>query len=144
MISNYFKTAFRSLIRNRSYALINIIGLSMGFAACLLIFLVVRFETSFDDFHAQKNKIFRVVSRTRTPDGFNYSSGVPLPVARALKVDYPQLEKVADIIGRGDAEIIIPSGNTDQSIKKLKEDQLFFAEPQFFSVFDFNWLADQA
>ena len=140
MFSNYFKTAFRSGIRNKGYSFINIVGLAAGIAACLLIFLVVQFETSFDNFHKQKNKIYRIVSKTRTADGFNYSSGVPFPVARALRIDYPQLENVADIFGSGEGEIIIP-GKDDHSIKKLKEDQVFFAEPQFFSVFDFNWLA---
>jgi putative ABC transport system permease protein len=141
MFSNYFKTAFRSLIRNRSYAAINIIGLAVGIAACLLIFLVVQFETSFDQFHSQKNKIYRVVSQSKTADGVNYSSGVPFPVAGSLRIDFPQLENVAAIFAKDDPEIIIPAGDHHQTIKKFKEEQVFFTEPQFFKVFDFNWLA---
>ncbi len=58
MLKNYFKTAFRNLQRNKSYAAINMLGLAIGIAACLLIFLVVRFETSFDNFHLKKNSIY--------------------------------------------------------------------------------------
>ena len=61
MIKNYFKTAFRNLLRNKSYAAINITGLAVGISACLLIFLVIQFETSFDTFHKKKDRIHRVV-----------------------------------------------------------------------------------
>lgn len=54
MFRNYFITAIRNLRRNKSYALINILGLAVGIAACLLIFLVIQFETSFDNFHKKK------------------------------------------------------------------------------------------
>ena len=54
MLTNYLLTACRNLHRNKSYAFINTIGLAVGIAACLLLFLVVRFETSFDNFHSKK------------------------------------------------------------------------------------------
>jgi hypothetical protein len=62
MIRNYFKTAWRNLLRNKSYAAINIAGLAIGIAACLLIFLIVQFETSFDNFHSKKEHIYRVIT----------------------------------------------------------------------------------
>ncbi len=60
MFKNYFKTAFRNLKRNKSYAIINVLGLTVGVAASLLIFLVIQYETSFDNFHKKKNSIYRV------------------------------------------------------------------------------------
>jgi hypothetical protein len=54
MIKNYFTIALRSLQRNKSYAVINIVGLAVGIAACLLLFLVISFENSFDNFHTKK------------------------------------------------------------------------------------------
>ena len=54
MFKNYFKTAFRNFKRNKSYALINTLGLAVGIAACFLIFLVVQFESSFDNFHPRE------------------------------------------------------------------------------------------
>src|SRR5688572_23852892 len=101
MFANYLKTAFRNLLRNKSYAAINIVGLAVGIAACLLIFLVVQFELSFDTFHHKKENIYRVVSEFKNSDGTHHSSGVPFPVGPALRIDYPQLKKVANIMGSG-------------------------------------------
>src|SRR6185312_11923285 len=99
MIKNYFKTAWRTLLRNKSYAAINIAGLGVGIAACLLIFLIIQFETSFDNFHKKKDHIYRIVTAIKTPQGITYETGVPFPTSAALRLDYPQLDQVADIIG---------------------------------------------
>ncbi len=71
MFKNYFKTAFRSLRRNRIYAIINIAGLSVGIAASILIFLVIQFETSFDNFHKDKDHIYRIATEFKTADGLS-------------------------------------------------------------------------
>ncbi|PWT95222.1 MAG: hypothetical protein C5B52_18275, partial [Bacteroidetes bacterium] len=62
MFKNYLKTAIRNLRRNKGYAFINIIGLTVGIAAFLLIFLVIKYETSFDNFHKNRDRIYRVVT----------------------------------------------------------------------------------
>ena len=138
MIKNYIKTAWRNLARNKSYAAINIVGLAVGIAACLLIFLVIHFETSFDNFHKKKDSIYRVVSAFKTPEGINYDSGVPLPTAQGLHFDYPQLQ-VASIF-KSESEIAVP-GSNGQLLKKFKENQVYFVDPQFFDIFDFDWLS---
>ena len=79
MVKNYFKTAYRNLLRNKSYALINTLGLAVGIAACLLIFLVVQFESSFDNFHIKKNSIYRVGTEFHNQDGVSYSDGIAFP-----------------------------------------------------------------
>ncbi len=135
MLKNYFKTAFRSLIRNKSFTIINILSLSAGIASSFLIFLVVRYELSFDTFNENRNRIYRVVSQFTTPDGINYSGGVPFPLAEALRTDFPQVEKVADI--HKNEDVLISVG---ESGRKFKEN-IFYAEPQFFEIFDFKWLA---
>lgn len=140
MFRNYFKTAVRNLLRNKSYAAINIIGLSVGIAACLLIFLVVQFELSFDNYHAKKNKIYRVLSEFNTPEGVFHSSGVPFPVGPQLRIDYPQIEKVAAIYGVNFDQVTVEKpGATPQ--KYMEERGIFFAEPEFFQMFDFPLLA---
>ncbi len=141
MLKNYFTTAYRNLLRNKSYAAINLIGLAVGIAACLLIFLVIQFETSFDTFHKKKESIYRVVSEFNRPDGKSYSSGAPLPVADALRIDYPQLKLVAAITASDNDQISI-ADNNNVPIKKFREETgVFYAEPQFFEMFDFKWLA---
>jgi len=141
MFKNYFKIAFRNLSRNKSYASINIIGLAVAIAACLLIFLLIQYETSFDNFHKNKDRIYRIVSVTKTPDGTNYSRGNAFPVAQGLRIDYPQLEGVARIYSKDDKQITVMNDKSDATQKKFKEKGLFFAEPQFFELFNFPFLA---
>lgn len=142
MIKNYFKTAFRNLLRNKTYAAINITGLAVGIAACLLIFLVIQFETSFDTFHKRKNHIYKVVSEFKSPDGTSYSPGVPFPVAEALRIDFPQLKKVAAIFNSN--RLITVPQEDNKPAKKFRGAGVFFAEPQFFEMFDFEWLGGDA
>src|SRR5438552_1144261 len=138
MFKNYLKTALRNLKRNKSYAVINVLGLAVGIAACLLIFLVIQFETSFDNFHKKRNQIYRVGSEFHTQDGLEHSAGVSFPVANALRIDFPQIKEVASILKIGDEQLTIINNNTDQ-LKKFSADY-YFAEPQFFNMFDFGWL----
>lgn len=140
MFRNYFKTAFRNLLRNKSYAAINITGLAIGIAACLLIFLVVQFETSFDTFHRDRDKIYRVVSEYKSPDGTNHSTGVPFPVGPALRIDFPQLKKVANILGINNDQITILQEGKEPK-KFLEERSIYFAEPEIFEMFHFPLLA---
>ena len=107
MIRNYFKTAFRNLKRNKAYAAINTLGLAVGVAACLLIAMVVQFETSYDNFHQDKKNIYRIGSVFHNQDGISYSAGCSFPVAPALRLDFPQLKGVANIFRRSNEQITI-------------------------------------
>src|SRR5437870_7201 len=107
MLKNYLKTAIRSLLRFKSYAIINMLGLAIGIAACLLIFLVLQFETSFDTFHSKKDAIYRLGSEFHNQDGISYSAGVPFPVGPAIRIDFPQIKLVASILNRGGGQITI-------------------------------------
>jgi putative ABC transport system permease protein len=139
MIRNYFKTAWRSLLRNKSYAAINVAGLAIGIAACLLIFLIVKFETSFDNFHHNNDRIFRVVTVNNGPDGVTKDSGTPLPLADGLRADFPELKQVAEIFRNDGSHYSVQ--NADGSKKKFKEDDAYYCEPQFYNIFNFGWLA---
>jgi len=141
MLKNYFKTAFRNFQRNKSYALINTLGLAVGIAACFLIFLVVQFESSFDNFHPKKNSIYRVGTQFHNQDGVSYSAGVAFPVANGLRLDFPQIKKVASIYRNGGQITIEDPGNQE---KKLQEDNFYYAEPQFFNIFNFPFLSGDA
>ena len=138
MFKNYFKTAIRNFKRNTSYALINTFGLAIGIAACFLIFLVVQFESSFDNFHPNANHIYRVGTEYHNEGEVDYSAGVAFPVATALRVDFPQIKKVASIF-QDEGQITVEDGKSEQ--KTLQEDHFFYAEPQFFSMFNFPFIA---
>lgn len=135
MLKNYIKTAWQNLRNNKTYVVINTIGLAVGITACLLIFLLIQRETSFDNFHKNKEHIYRVVSAVQTPQGTNYSKASAFPVAEALRIDYPQLEHVARIYERQEKLITV----TDGLQRKFKEN-VFFAEPDFFEIFNFPFL----
>lgn len=142
MIRNYFKTAFRNLLRRKNYTIINITGLAAGIAICLIIFIVIRYEMSFDNYHEKKDRVYRVLTEyhhTDSPDIF-FGKGVPSPLPAALKANFSQAEKVAAIYSAGNDHIQVLDDN-GQSIKKFKEEKgVFFTEASLFDIFDFKWL----
>ena len=140
MVNNYFKTAWQNLRSHKSYVVINIIGLSVGIASCLLVFLLIQYETSFDNFHKNKERIYRVAAAIKTRDGMNFSKGSAFPVAEGLRTDYPHLEHVARIYGRENQQISLINDKANAPQTKFKEN-VFFAEPEFFDIFNFPFLA---
>src|SRR5437868_515010 len=143
MLKNYFKTAYRNLKRNKSFTFINIAGLAAGIAVCLVIFIVIRYETSFDNYHKKKDRIYRVLTEYHhadAPDIF-YGKGVPTPLPTALRTNFPQAEEVATVYSEGNDQLLVLNNN-GQPIKKFKEETgVFFTEPSLFDMFDFKWLA---
>ncbi len=138
MLKNYLKAAIRSLSRHKSHAVINIAGLMVGFAAFLLICLLVNYEMSFDGFHKNRKVIYRVVRMGKNPVNREYRPGVPFPVTNTLRTDFPQLGNAAAIWADGDVQVNVkaPDGTV---LKKFKEAHgVFCAEPQFFQMFDFK------
>src|SRR4051812_7547850 len=91
MIKNYFKIAFRNIARQKGYAAINITGLAVSMAACLLLFLVVRYELAYDKFQPDYDKIYHVVTQDKYPEGITYNSGVPVPALEALRLQFPNV-----------------------------------------------------
>ncbi|TDX01334.1 ABC transporter permease [Dinghuibacter silviterrae] len=135
MLRNYLKAALRNLVAHKTHALVNIPGLVVGLAACLLIFLVLRYEDSFDNFHPDKDRIYRVVRAGKNPTDRDYRTGVPFPVPEGLRADFPQLQKVCVINGDWNVQVTAP-GN-----RKFKEKHVFCADPSFFGMFRFPFLA---
>jgi putative ABC transport system permease protein len=141
MFKNYFKSAFRSLIRNSSFTIINISGLAVGIAVCMMIFIIIQFQTSFDNFHSKKDRIFRVLTEYHHSDAANTGKDVPFPLPRALKTTFAQTEQVAQVWASHNDNVMIPD-NYGATINTFKEDKgVFFTEPSFFKIFDYPLLA---
>jgi ABC-type antimicrobial peptide transport system permease subunit len=141
MFKNYFKTAFRSLIRNRNYTIINIAGLAVGIAVCIMIFIIIQFQTSFDNFHSKKDRSYRVLTEYHHADAANTGKDVPFPMPEGLKTTFAQIEQVAPIFASQDDQLLIPDNN-GTTVKTFKEQRgVFFTEPSFFKIFDFPLLA---
>ncbi len=138
MFFNYLKTAFRNLKQNKNFAFMNVLGLTIGITSCLLIFMVVQFELSFDNYHKKKDRIYRVVTKFNRAGVIDWASGVSRPVAEALRRDFPQLESVA-AIDNADSWLMSVTNDNGQS-KKFENDIVLYAEPQLFNVLDVKWL----
>ena len=143
MIKNYFKTAFRSLARNKVYTALNIIGLIVGIVVCMIIFVIIQFQLNFDTFHKNKDRIYRVLTEYHHADSKDifYGKGVAQPLPTALRRNFPQLEKVTGVYASSDDQVLVLN-ESGQTIKKFKERSGVFAvEPAFFDVFNFPWVA---
>ncbi len=142
MFKNYLKIAWRNLTRRKGHAFINIGGLAVGIAVCLLIFIIVQFELSFDNYHQKKDRIYRVLTEYHHPntDVF-YGVSNPYALPQDIKIALPQLEEVAAFYAAGNSQILVidEAGNTT---KKFKEKNgVYVSQPSLFDIFDFQWLA---
>lgn len=145
MFENYLKIAIRSLFKNKTYTAINIIGLALGIACGLGIFMIVNFESGFDKFHRESNRIYRVVSDFHYPGNDEYSSGVPFPLPAALKLDVPKIKYIATIFGATNSQIDIAAQNSGANEKRfIEKSGVYYANQDFFRVFNFKWLAGDA
>lgn len=135
MIKNYFKTAWRSLIRNKAYATINIAGLSLGIACSIVIFSIVAHHLSFENFNHNKDRIYRVGTEVRGEHTF-YSHGSPAPLAKAMRNDYSFAERSARVEVFWGMPVSVESSNND--IKKFKENNgIAITTADFFGIFNF-------
>ncbi|WP_423147750.1 ABC transporter permease [Rubrolithibacter danxiaensis] len=143
MLKNYFKIAFRSLNRNRSYTIINIAGLAVGIAVCIVIFIIIQFQTSFDEFHSKKDRVYRVLTESHHADAatISYAKNVPFPMPEALKTAFPQIEQVAPVYASHNDELQVLDNN-GTPVKNFKEQSgVFYTSPSFFKIFNFPLLA---
>ncbi|MDB5134569.1 MAG: macrolide transporter ATP-binding/permease protein, partial [Mucilaginibacter sp.] len=143
MFKNYFKIARRNLVRNKSYAAINVTGLAVGIAVCMVIFIIIQFQTSFDSFHSKKDRIYRVLTEYHNAEAasISYGKAVPFPMPLGLKTSFPQIEQVAPIFASHDDQLLIVdnNGNTEKDFKE--QHGVFYMDPSFFKIFDFPLLA---
>src|SRR5688572_27951883 len=130
MLRNHIKIAIRNIYRSLSYTVINVSGLSLGITCAFLIFAIVSYHLSFDNFHANSNRILRFVTEQHR-DQVSYVPSVPPAFGAAFRNDYTYGEKVARIFTNTELLITVDG---DGDPKKFKED-ISFAEPEFFQIF---------
>lgn len=130
MLKNYFKVALRTLRRHPGYTAINVTGLAVGMACCLLILLFVRDELSYDRFHANADRIYRIVSDW---GDFSVPATNP-PVINRLGPDFPEIEMA--LLRPFDAQVAYGD-------RQFQEDRIYFATPEAFDVFTIPVLQGQ-
>jgi putative ABC transport system permease protein len=132
MLKNYFKTAFRSLLRHKGFAILNIVGLAVGMAAFFLIFQYVRFEYSYDDFISKKDRVYRLVTDLKSSSETQHSSGTAMAMAINLKREYPEIEDIVRLTG---TTMLLKRGDV-----QFAEKGTVFADSALFQIFDFPFV----
>lgn len=134
MIRNYLKVAFRNIARQKSYSFINIAGLGIGMAVCVLITLWVQSELNFDKFHEKSDRIYRLTNVLTIGGIVHPAATSSAPMVPAILSKYPE------VVG---ATRILPIGETwvKYGEKQFKEENLIYADSSFFKVFTFPLMA---
>ncbi len=138
MIRSYIYTSLRHLLKNRLYTLINVFGLTLGITCALLIFLITRFELSFDCYHRDTERIYRVVEKENEYGNIKFNQGMPYVLPRHLAKDFDEIEYSALTDGMGEATVKIFTGGKS---KLFKEPKSAFVNPDFLRIFHLDWIA---
>jgi len=146
MIRNYFNIAWRNIKRNKIYAAINISGLSVGIAACLVLFTVIQYELSYDRFQPNYKNIYHVAAKLKSAEGEGYGEGIPYPAYDALRTQFPDVVTGAMFYNNNGQVTVLNTDdvNSPSNKKFLEETGIFFSDPNFFSIFQYKWLAGSA
>ena len=144
MLKNYFKIAWRSLTRSKWIGAINILGLSIGITAALLLFIVVQYELSYDKFQSNYDQIYRIVSHDKYENNTEKTPGVSNPVPDALMADKGRFKKVVPVISNYDIQVNVQTEGNASEINKFKSESMFFSTSEFADLFDLEFLAGSA
>src|SRR5215470_10571429 len=129
MFKNYLKTAFRNLRKNKLYSAINIFGLTVGLAACLLIGVYINHELSYDKFNSNANRIARATMEYKFSGTVNSTASTGTKVGPQFKRMFPAVEEyVRTFLSHN----VIQSGD-----KMFEEPRVLYADPAFFKIFTF-------
>ncbi|HEX6430509.1 MAG TPA: ABC transporter permease, partial [Niastella sp.] len=142
MLRHFFQIAWRNLLKRKFYSLINVAGLAIGMACCVLITLYLRHELSYDQYHTKSDRIYRV---TQTFRNVEEGATIPLPtpkefqvwgcapVGPALQTDFPEIEKVVQFMSP--SSLLLQQGE-----KRFQQDNLLFIDSTAFDVFSWKML----
>lgn len=128
MFKNYLTIAWRSLIKDKTFTIINIAGLSVAFGVTILLSMVTFFELSYDNFHKNSDRIYEVYIEQQTVNGPEVGTSQPTPFAPALKAEAPDIEKITRVLQDG---ALVINGKKEFSLNAI------WIDPDFFSMFTF-------
>lgn len=139
MLRHYFQIAWRNLLKRKFYSLINVTGLAIGMACCVLITLYIYHEKSYDQYHTKKDRIYRVTQVFRgpengaTPSPKDYQVWGCAPLGPALQADFPEIEKVVQFMSP--SSMLLQRGE-----KRFQQDNLLFMDSTAFDVFSWKMI----
>lgn len=133
MLKNYLITALRNINRNKVFSIINAIGLSVGIATAIVIYLYITHEVNFDKHQTNYNNIYRIVVDTYRKNGTEHEAKVPYPMVPALRNELINTSEMTRLIYW---ETTVISYETN----KITPEHTIYAEPELFKIFDFEWI----
>ncbi len=137
MLKNYIKTAFRSLVKQKVYSVINIMGLAVSITACLLIVIYVKHELSYDKFFANSDRIYKMVLERKYPNHVTHYSVIPHSFAKAMQQDFPEVESTLHLFGPNKGAVVNYKVSSTE-IKSFEEDYFLQSDSSFFEFFDID------
>jgi putative ABC transport system permease protein len=138
MLINNLKIAVRQLARQKLNTVLHLLGLSLGLGTCLLIYLFIRHERSYDHYHQRAARVYRVTYESIEANREEKSGITPYPTGAALRTDFPELEKVVSCQQQSEMQVEVTPE------QRFTEEQLLFAEPELFDMLDYRVLHGDA
>ncbi len=140
MLRNNLKIAWRNILKNKLFSLINVIGLSIGICAAMVIGSIVYYDLSFDRFHKDGDKIFRITTVFKTKEREFSNRGVALTLMRTFREGVAGVEIAAPFFNTGFHRV----ENRDAALKFKNSEDAIFADGAYFELFEYSWLAGDA
>ncbi|MCW3112918.1 MAG: hypothetical protein JWR18_1314 [Segetibacter sp.] len=143
MFNNYFTIAIRNFLRNKTFSVINVLGLSIGISAALVMFLIVYYEFSFDKFVPDRDRVYRVVLDAKFSGTEGHSAGLPAPLGSAIENEVTGVEKTVPVFqfqGDGTAKVEVATAKAGKPVIYKKQPNVVFTNPQYFSLLGYNWI----
>jgi len=140
MFRNYFKTAFRVFSRRKLFTFINIVGLSIGTSAALVIYLIVHHDFTFDKFHKDGDRIYRVTTDLTFQGQQGSMGAVTISLIRGIKEETTGAESSAPFFILYQTDVTVPGGSKEPAKFKKQED-IVLADARYFNMFEYRWLA---
>ncbi len=144
MIKNYFLIAFRNFRRNKIFSLINVLGLSIGISAALVIFLVLYYEFGYDRFEKDGNRIYRVVMDVSINGDQGHSAGLPAPLGGAVQRELTGIEQTVPVFqfqGDATANVYVAGEHADKPVLYKSQPAIVFTSPSYFGMLSYQWVA---
>ena len=129
MIRNYITTAIRNLLKHKGYSLVNVIGLALGLAGCILMLLYIRYETSYDDFHLKKDRMYRLEANFLFDGSENKRTTTPSAWGPVLLADYPSIENLTRL------RPLLEQQSVQLEDRSVRGKASFFADSTLFDIF---------
>lgn len=138
MFKNFFITSYRSLLRNKAYFFLSVIGLSLGIACVITLFSIIRFQDRFDTHQTHYDSIYRLVGSYQIGDQSGKTPTVPHPLANGLRPELTNVEAISMVFILHEQVNIL---STDGRLKKIKQRGIGFVQGEMFDILTFDWLA---